>query len=112
VFSRLKSFFNYSTRYNLCFPVFLLTEAFSKTGIVASHGRRFLAILLLLKDVSTLILLFPYAYRNIPMIFSSLVMLVSTTCLHGFCQHCYTTGADSRLHKQSLNIGAIMNREG
>jgi len=110
VFSRLKSFFNYSTRYNLCFPVFLLTEAFSKTGIVASHGRRFLAILLLPKGVSTLILLFPYAYRNIPMIFSSLVMLVSTTCLAR--ARCYTTGADSRLHKQSLNIGAIMNREG
>jgi len=66
------------------FPVFLLAEAFSKTGFVTLHGRRMLTILVLLTAVSMLILLFAYAYRNIPMIFSSLVMLVFTTCFAWF----------------------------
>jgi len=66
------------------FPVFLLIEAFSKTGFVALHGRRMLTILVLLTAVSMLILLFAYAYRNIPMIFSSFVMLVFTACFAWF----------------------------
>jgi len=66
------------------FPVFLVVEVFSKIGLVAVYGRRMLTILVLLTAVSMLILLFAYAYRNIPMIFSSFIILVFTACFAWF----------------------------
>ncbi|MBO3841594.1 MAG: hypothetical protein FGF48_04175 [Candidatus Brockarchaeota archaeon] len=66
------------------FPIFLVLEAFSKTGLVAVHSRRMLAVLILLMVASMLTLLFAYAYRNIPMIFYSFAVLFFTACFAWF----------------------------
>ena len=66
------------------FPVLLVLEAFSKTGLVALHGRGMLRILILLAAASMLMLLFAYAYRLIPVILFSFIMLFSTACFAWF----------------------------
>lgn len=66
------------------FPVFLVLEAFSKTGLVAVHSRRMLAVLILLTIVSMLTLLFAYAYRSIPLLFYSFTILFFTACFAWF----------------------------
>ncbi|MCX8183368.1 MAG: hypothetical protein N3F08_02990 [Crenarchaeota archaeon] len=66
------------------FPVFLVLEAFSKTGLVAVHSRRMLTVLILLTIVSMLTLLFAYAYRSIPLIFYSFAILFFTACFAWF----------------------------
>lgn len=66
------------------FPIFLVLEAFSKTGLVAARSRGMLTVLILLTIVSMLTLLFAYAYRNIPMIFYSFTILFFTACFTWF----------------------------
>ncbi|MGB9717427.1 MAG: hypothetical protein ACPL4E_03155 [Thermoproteota archaeon] len=66
------------------FPVFLVLEAFSKTGLVALHGREMLRILILLTVASMLMLLLAYAYRLTPVILLSFIMLFSTACFTWF----------------------------
>jgi hypothetical protein len=55
-------------------PIFLIIEVFSKTGLVATHGKTMLKILLILVVVSGFCLLFAYATNNFPVLFSSYVM--------------------------------------
>ncbi|MEM3712728.1 MAG: hypothetical protein QXR97_04235 [Thermoproteota archaeon] len=59
-------------------PLFLLIETFSKTGLVAIHGRTMLRLLLALLAVSTIFLLIAYGYPNAPLLFSSYLMLIFT----------------------------------
>lgn len=66
------------------FPIFLLVEAFSKTGLVATHSKKMLMLLLLLAVASMLSLLFAYGYHNIPAIFYSFIILGITLCFAWF----------------------------
>lgn len=66
------------------FPIFLAIEAFSKTGLVATHSKKMLTLLLLLAIGSTLSLLYAYGYHNIPAMFYSFIILSITLCFSWF----------------------------
>ncbi|MCS7138792.1 MAG: hypothetical protein NZ873_01895 [Crenarchaeota archaeon] len=59
-------------------PLFLLIEIFSKTGLVAIHGKTMLKLLLILFIVSAFLLLVAYGYPNAPLLFSSYLILIFT----------------------------------
>ncbi len=66
------------------FPIFLVIEVFSKTGLIAKHSKTLLVMLLLLTIASTLSLLFAYGYYNMLVLFCSFVMLSATLCFAWF----------------------------
>ncbi|MEM2087963.1 MAG: hypothetical protein QXF52_04735 [Thermoproteota archaeon] len=60
------------------FPILFAIEILSKTGLVATHGKTMLKILLVLLAVSAFCLLFAHATSNAPVLFSSYVMFFVT----------------------------------
>lgn len=60
-------------------PLFLIIEVFSKTGLVATHGKTMLKMLLILILVSDLCLLVAHATHNVQVLFSSYVMFFAAT---------------------------------
>lgn len=66
------------------FPIFFAIEVFSKTGLVATHGKTMLKILLILLAVSDFCLLFAHATSNAPILFLSYVMFFATMWLIWF----------------------------
>jgi hypothetical protein len=65
-------------------PLFLIIEVFSKTGLVATHGKTMLKILLVLIVVSDFCLLLAHAIRSAPVLFSSYAMFFATMWLIWF----------------------------
>lgn len=59
-------------------PLFLIIEIFSKTGLVAVHGKTMLKILSMLFAASAILLLVAYGYPNALLLFSSYSMLIFT----------------------------------
>lgn len=60
------------------FPILFAIEVFSKTGLVATHGKTMLKILPVLLAVSAFCLLFAHAASNTPVLFLSYVMFSAT----------------------------------
>lgn len=65
-------------------PLFLIIEVFSKTGLVATHSKMMLKMLLILIVVSDLCLLFAHATHNVQVLFSCYVMFFATTLFAWF----------------------------
>jgi len=59
-------------------PLFLLIEVFSKTGLVAMHGKTMLKLLTVFFLVSAILLLIAYGYPNALLLFSSYLVLIAT----------------------------------
>lgn len=59
-------------------PLFLIIETFSKTGLVAMHGKTMLKILPVLFAASIVLLLIAYGYPNALLLFSSYLVLIFT----------------------------------
>jgi hypothetical protein len=66
------------------FPILLIIEIFSKTGLVATHGKTMLKILLILLAASAFCLLLAYAASSAPILFSAYVMFLATMWLTWF----------------------------
>ncbi|MEM2246814.1 MAG: hypothetical protein QXM51_01625 [Thermoproteota archaeon] len=59
-------------------PLFLIIEKFSKTGLVAMHGKTMLKTLPILFVASAILLLIAHGYPNALLLFTSYLMLVFT----------------------------------
>lgn len=66
------------------FPILLIIEVFSKTGLVATHGKTMLKILLILIVASDFCLLLAHAASSAPVLFLSYIMFLATMWLIWF----------------------------